>query len=134
MCGIAGFEPRGEADTEVAERLASALATRGPNGTWSERRDAAWLVQTRLAVIDLSPAVRYPMPNEAGDLWLLYNGEIYNHRPLRAELEARGHAFRTRCDAEVIVHGYEEWGDAVFARLNGMFALALVDERRHELT
>jgi asparagine synthase (glutamine-hydrolysing) len=133
MCGIAGFEPRGERDQEVATRLGDALASRGPNGTWSERRERAWLVQTRLAVIDLSPAVRYPMPNEAGDVWLLYNGEIYNHAALRSELRGRGHSFHTRCDAEVVVHGYEEWGDALFARLNGMFALAIVDERGGDL-
>jgi asparagine synthase (glutamine-hydrolysing) len=133
MCGIAGFEPRGQGDREAAQRLAASLATRGPNGSWCEQRESAWLVQTRLAIIDLSPAVRYPMPNEAGDLWLLYNGEIYNHAELHSQLERLGHRFRTRCDAEVIVHGYEEWGDGVFGRLNGMFALALVDERREEI-
>ncbi len=133
MCGIAGFEARGERDRSAGDALTDALSPRGPNGAWCKARPAAWLVQTRLAVIDLSPAVEYPMPNEAGDVWLLYNGEIYNHVPLRAELERLGHRFRTRCDAEVVVHGYEEWGDGLFARLNGMFAIALLDERTGEL-
>ena len=74
-----------------------------------------------------------PMPNESGDTWLLFNGEIYNHPNLRRDLESRGHSFRSRCDAEVIVHGYEEWGDDVFPRLNGMWAVALVDQRKSEL-
>jgi asparagine synthase (glutamine-hydrolysing) len=133
VCGIAGFEPRGADDIAIGDGLADALAPRGPNNAWRVRRPDAWLVQTRLAVIDLSPAVQYPMPNEAGDLWLLYNGEVYNHVSLRRELERCGHRFRTQCDAEVVVHGYEEWGDRVFARLNGMFAVALLDERAREL-
>lgn len=133
MCGIAGFEARGDGDHAVAQALATAVASRGPDGAWSIDRPGTWLVQTRLAVIDLSPAVEYPMPNESGDLWLLYNGEVYNHGALRSELEARGHRFSTRCDAEVVVHGYEEWGDGLFGRLNGMFAIALLDERNREL-
>jgi asparagine synthase (glutamine-hydrolysing) len=96
-------------------------------------RDPYVLVQSRLAVIDLSPAVVYPMPNETRDVWLLFNGEIYDHKRLRTELERCGHRFRTACDAEVVVHGYEEWGQGVFARLDGMFAAAVLDERRDEL-
>jgi asparagine synthase (glutamine-hydrolysing) len=84
-------------------------------------------------VIDLSDEVVYPIANEDGDLHLVFNGEIYDHQVLRKELEGRGHRFRTRCDAEVVLHGYEEWGDDVFPRLNGMFALAIVDERTGEL-
>jgi asparagine synthase (glutamine-hydrolysing) len=83
-------------------------------------------------VIDLSDRVSYPMRGEAGDRWLLFNGEIYDHRELRRELVARGHRFSTDCDAEVVLHGYEEWGFDVFRRLNGIFALALLDERRGE--
>ena len=91
------------------------------------------LVQTRLAVIDRSPRVVYPMPNETEDLWLLFNGEIYGFPRLQEELQACGHEFRTRCDAEIVLHAYEEWGLDAFPRLNGMFALALVDQRRNEL-
>jgi asparagine synthase (glutamine-hydrolysing) len=91
------------------------------------------LVSTRLAVIDLSDAVAYPMANENRDLHLAFNGEIYDHDVLRRELEGRGHRFRTRCDAEVVLHGYEEWGTAVFPRLHGMFAVAVVDERNGDV-
>ena len=133
MCGLAGFERRAEDFEAVAQPLLAGLAHRGPDGAWAQQVGAWGLVQTRLAVVDLSPDVRYPMPNESGDTWLLFNGEIYNHPELRRDLESRGHSFRSRCDAEVIVHGYEEWGDDVFPRLNGMWAVALVDQRKSEL-
>jgi asparagine synthase (glutamine-hydrolysing) len=91
------------------------------------------LAQSRLAVIDLSGAVRYPMANESGTLWMLFNGEIYNHASLRSELASRGHRFETACDAEVVLHGYEEFGTEIFGRLLGMFAVALLDERSGEV-
>jgi asparagine synthase (glutamine-hydrolysing) len=129
MCGIAGFEVKGVDVPATSGALIRALTPRGPDSNWSAVRGALALVETRLAVIDLSGHVVYPMPNERGDVHLVFNGEIYDHDVLRGELEARGHCFRTRCDAEVVVHGWEEWGVDVFARLNGMFALAIVDER-----
>ncbi len=133
MCGIAGFEINGR-DVETSSAvLASSLASRGPDAAWCVVRGSLALVQTRLAVIDLSDAVVYPMENERGDVHLLYNGEIYDHPVLRRKLEDRGHHFQTRCDAEVIIHGYEEWGTGVFSRLNGMFAVAIIDERRGEV-
>jgi asparagine synthase (glutamine-hydrolysing) len=132
VCGIAGFEVRHDGE-RVASCLQRALGNRGPDGAWRQQHGRYWLVQTRLAVIDLSPRVTYPMSNEAGDLWLLFNGEIYDHETLRTGLEARGHRFRTACDAEVTLHAFEEWGVDAFPRLNGMFALALVDQRRDEL-
>lgn len=133
MCGIAGFRLGRENERQVASQLQSRLASRGPDGRWFQKFDGWGLVQTRLAVIDLSPSVVYPMPNETGDLRLLFNGEIYRHEPLRADLQKRGHTFRTMCDAEVVVHAYEEWGHDAFARLDGMFAVALVDAKRHQL-
>jgi asparagine synthase (glutamine-hydrolysing) len=133
MCGIAGFEING-ADTPTASAaLLDALAARGPDGSWSAVRGSFALVETRLAVIDLSDDVVYPMANESGDVHLVFNGEIYDHDVLRKELEGRGHRFRTRCDAEVVLHGYEQWGIDVFPRLNGMFAVAIVDERSGEV-
>ena len=113
--------------------LAECLANRGPDGEWVLSRDSFTLVQTRLSVIDLSDRVQYPMPNESGDVWLLFNGEIYGHGRLRRELERRGHSFATGCDAEVVVHAYEEWDIDGFRRLNGMFAVALLDERSGRL-
>jgi asparagine synthase (glutamine-hydrolysing) len=133
VCGIAGFEIHDCDVPACSTALEKALATRGPDGSWSVVRGSLALVQTRLAVIDLSDAVVYPMENERGDIHLLYNGEIYDHEVLRRQLESRGHAFRTRCDAEVVLHGYEEWGIDVFRRLNGMFAIAIVDQQRGEV-
>ncbi len=134
MCGIAGFETCAGSTPDRAEALLGRLATRGPDGSWWEEIGSWALAQTRLAVVDLSQEVRYPMPNEDGRLQLLFNGEVYNHRELRRELEGRGHRFRTACDAEVVLHGFEEWGDEVFARLNGMWALALLDATTEDLT
>ena len=132
MCGIAGFEASA-ANPHAPSVLAESLANRGPDGEWVLSRDSFTLVQTRLSVIDLSDRVQYPMPNESRDVWLLFNGEIYGHGRLRRELERRGHSFATGCDAEVVVHAYEEWGIDGFTRLNGMFAVALLDERRGRL-
>jgi asparagine synthase (glutamine-hydrolysing) len=129
MCGIAGFDVAGLDVPETSCALIRALTPRGPDAAWSAVRSSLALVETRLAVIDLSDDVLYPMPNERGDVHLVFNGEIYDHEVLRRALEARGHRFRTRCDAEVVLHGWEEWGVDVFPRLNGMFALAILDER-----
>ena len=134
MCGIAGFETLGDDCDLLADSLLESLASRGPDGRSQAELGGYCLAQTRLAVIDLSERVRYPMPNENGDLWLVFNGEIYGHTMLRRELERSGHRFRTACDAEVVLHGFEQWGLDVFGRLDGMFALALVDERRREIT
>ena len=132
MCGIAGFVHPGSCQ-DVADALARCLAPRGPDGHWVWQRGDVSLVQTRLAVIDLSANVTYPMPNESGDVWLLFNGEIYGHDAVRQDLQRLGHRFRTSCDAEVVVHAYEEWGVQCLRRLNGMFALAILDERNDEL-
>ncbi len=133
MCGIAGFLMDGPSAEVRAEALLAGLRNRGPDDGWVHHLGRWTLVQTRLRVIDLSPTVRYPIPNETEDLWLLFNGEIYNHDDLRAQLEHRGHRFRTRCDAEVVLHGFEEWGTSAFTRLNGMWAIALLDTRAGEL-
>jgi asparagine synthase (glutamine-hydrolysing) len=134
LCGIAGFEiHRYEDAAGPSAVLASALSSRGPDASWAVVRGSTALVNTRLAVIDLSDEVVYPMANERGDVHLAFNGEIYDQSILRGELEGRGHHFRTRCDAEVVLHGYEEWGVGVFPRLNGMFAAAIVDERNGDV-
>lgn len=132
MCGIAGFELRGD-DAAIAGRLLGRLARRGPDGGWYTPVGAYGLVQTRLAVIDLSDRVRYPLRNEGEDLHLLFNGEIYDYGSHRDALRRRGHRFVTECDAEVLLHGYEEWGSEVFRRVDGMFACALLDLRGQEL-
>jgi asparagine synthase (glutamine-hydrolysing) len=132
MCGIAGFE-RFRDDSHVAASLTRSLERRGPDGSWCTSRGPYTVVQTRLAVIDLSDRVRYPISNESEDLWLLFNGEIYEYQAVRRDLERRGHRFATACDAEVVVHAFEEWDLAAFERLDGMFAIALIDERRGRL-
>lgn len=133
MCGIAGFELIGDDGPARGRTLNACLANRGPDGAWYAERAGYGLAQTRLAVIDLSDRVSYPLGNEDGTLWLLFNGEIYDYRLLRAELEGLGHRFNTNCDAEVVLHAYEQWHLNGLARLNGMYALAIFDERRDEL-
>jgi asparagine synthase (glutamine-hydrolysing) len=111
------------------------MGHRGPDdqGVYLSPDGLAGLGNCRLSIIDLSPAAHMPMGNEDGSVWITYNGEIYNFPALRKELLSRGHAFRSRADTEVILHGYEEWGVEIFRRLNGMFALALWDEGQQRL-
>ena len=132
MCGIAGVvnfsgEP---ASREVLKRMTDAIAHRGPDGEGWHAAGGVGLGNRRLAIIDLSDKGRQPMCNETGDVAVTYNGEIYNFRELRTQLANRGHRFVSSTDTEVIVHGYEEWGDACVDRFNGMFAFALADARR----
>lgn len=134
MCGIAGFAlAANEHPLARAEALLERLVNRGPDGSWVSTHAQHCLVQTRLAVIDLDPTVTYPMPNEDRDVWLVFNGEIYDHAILRTTLERYGHRFATRCDAETVLHAYEQWGPDCFRRLHGMFALAIADERSGDL-
>src|SRR5688500_4610844 len=115
MCGIAGLiDPSGGAvDRAVLGAMTSALTRRGPDGDGYWYGRGVGLGHRRLRVIDLSVAADQPMANEDGTIQVVFNGEIYNFADLRAELMGHGHTFRTRSDTEVIVHGYEVWGDAV---------------------
>jgi asparagine synthase (glutamine-hydrolysing) len=141
MCGIAGalaFAGGGFAvDEAFVTRMREAMPHRGPDGaeTWVSDDARVGLGFRRLAIIDLSPAAMQPMPNEDGSIRLVFNGEIYNHAEIRAELEALGgHRWRTdHADGEVIVHAFEEWGIDCLRRFRGMFALALWDGRSGEL-
>lgn len=130
MCGIAGAY--GLSDKPLLRRMMAIMAYRGPDGEGTFLDQDVMLGNQRLSVIDLVTGDQ-PIYNEEGDIAIVYNGEIYNFRELRAELEEKGHRFKTRSDTEVIVHGYEEWGVHGFTRLNGMFAFALWDGRRGEL-
>src|SRR5262245_1702913 len=112
MCGIAGWlgylpEPNGQ---RIAERVMRLLHHRGPDARNLCQWPDATLAHTRLSIIDLSPAGTQPMANEDGTVWTVFNGEIYNHRQLRRELEALGHQFRGHSDTEVLPHLYEEDG------------------------
>ncbi len=131
MCGIAGIlGPEGADVSAALERLTAGLSHRGPDGTGCRyfRGRSAGLGHRRLSIVDVATGAQ-PMSNEDGSVWISYNGEIYNHREVRRELETRGHRFRTAADTEVVVHGWEEWGAGVFERLNGIYALALFDSR-----
>ena len=128
MCGF-GIELRRDAppDRAALERMHAALAPRGPDGDgiWLDGR--AGMVHRRLAIIDLSELGAQPMRDEALGLAIVFNGCIYNHHELRAELTALGHAFRSTSDTEVIMRGWVEWGEGVLDRLAGMFAFALLE-------
>jgi len=113
--------------------MLGALQHRGPDGTGSFVDRGIALGHTRLAIIDLETTGQQPMANENGQLHLVVNGEIYNYRHLRGELQQRGHQFRSRSDSEVILHLYEEYGDDCVQHLEGMFALALWDAPRRRL-
>lgn len=109
------------------------LAHRGPDHEGIATRGAAVLGHRRLAIIDLSPDANQPMADVEGGVWIVFNGEIYNYRELRADLIARGARFHTSSDTEVILEAYKRWGDACLERLNGMFAFGLWDERHQRL-
>ncbi len=133
MCGIYGqYNPRGTADPALIERMAHCLDHRGPDGYGTYHRGPLAFGAGRLAIIDLAAGVQ-PIFNEDHTAAVVFNGEIYNYRSLRIELEAKGHHFATGTDTEVIIHGYEEWGDAVIDRLRGMFGLCVWDEARERL-
>lgn len=138
MCGIAGvvrLDARGSAPTEsIAWAMAERIAHRGPDErtSWAAPSGRCALGHARLRVIDLETGGQ-PMPNETGSVQAIFNGEIYNFQTLREELEGLGHRFRSRSDTEVLVHGYEAWGDALPERLDGMFAFAVWDEKRKRL-
>lgn len=135
MCGIAGaFNTLGQPVPDlVVRKMSAAMAHRGPDDSGWYCDGPIGLAHQRLAIIDLSPAGHQPMSNETGDVIVTYNGEIYNFQKLRLELEALGHRFHSQSDTEVIVHAYEEWGDACVERFNGMFAFGLYDTRQQRL-
>lgn len=137
MCGICGIVGRSRVDGDVLRRMTGVIRHRGPDDEGFLVREYADGVSVglgfrRLSVIDLQTG-NQPIGNEDGSLQLVFNGEIYNYRELRAELERRGHRFETQTDTEVIVHLYEDLGTRCLDRLNGMFALALWDSSRREL-
>ncbi len=146
MCGIAGAlaaSPRSAVPAAV-QRLTGALRHRGPDGEgyWTDAPECGGrltaeglppaarvaLGHRRLSIVDLTTGDQ-PMANEDGSVWATFNGEIYNHRELRAVLEREGHRFATQSDTEVLVHGWEQWGEELLPRLNGIFAFALCDQR-----
>jgi asparagine synthase (glutamine-hydrolysing) len=135
MCGIAGqfnFQRREPVERETIVRMARSIAHRGPDDEGYFISGAVGLGFRRLSIIDLAGG-HQPMSDAQGTVWVVFNGEIYNYKELRGELQNKGHQFRTNSDTEVIVHGYKEWGTEVFSRLNGMFGLAIWDVRKERL-
>jgi asparagine synthase (glutamine-hydrolysing) len=131
LCGVVALGRRPEAET--VGRMAQELDHRGPDGDGAFADDGVALGFRRLAIIDLTDAGRQPFASEDGRLQLVHNGEVYNYRELRVELEAKGHRFRSATDTEVVLTAYREWGEACVERFNGMWAFALWDGDRRRL-
>jgi asparagine synthase (glutamine-hydrolysing) len=129
MCGIAGqfnFQRHEPVERETIVRMARSIAHRGPDDEGFFVAGPVGLGFRRLSIIDLAGG-HQPMSDAEERVWIIFNGEIYNYRELRAELQSKGYQFRTNSDTEVIIHGYKEWGTEVFNHLNGMFGLAIWD-------
>lgn len=134
MCGIAGILQTNGAPVSgtVMERMTSSLSHRGPDGWETKIWDHVGFGHARLSIIDLETG-KQPICNEDGTVWITYNGEIYNYRELRLQLEGKGHQFHTKSDTEVIVHSYEEWGDQCVERFRGMFAFGIADLKQQRV-
>jgi asparagine synthase (glutamine-hydrolysing) len=135
MCGICGFyhpDPEYKVDLDLLEGMNATLVHRGPDSQGVYLRDNLGMAMRRLSIIDVKGGEQ-PVTNEDRSVVVVFNGEIYNFRELRAELESLGHQFSTHSDTEVIVHAYEEWQDDALLRFNGMFAFSLWDNPRRRL-
>ena len=135
MCGICGVynaqsgEPVSE---QLIEHMTHLISHRGPDDSGAYLDGPVGLGFARLSIIDLDGG-HQPMSNETGDIWIVFNGEIWNYQVLRKELTEKGHQFRTNCDTETIIHAYEEYGVDCIARLHGMFGFAIWDGPRRRL-
>jgi asparagine synthase (glutamine-hydrolysing) len=132
ICGIVSFQNREVLNDELLRRMNQSLFHRGPDDQGYYRDNFAALGMRRLSIIDLEMG-QQPISNEDGSVWIIYNGEIYNYRELRAQLETKGHIFKTRSDTEVIVHAYEEYGQDCVQHFNGMFAIAIWERSARRL-
>src|SRR3954451_15632926 len=133
MCGICGIAAAHDRLDETRLRaMAKTLYHRGPDSEGFHLTERVGIAARRLAIIDVTGGAQ-PIANEDGTVVVVQNGEIYNYRELMQELERAGHRFRTHCDTEVLVHGYEQWGAGLWERLRGMFAVAVWDARERRL-
>src|SRR5579864_2275708 len=135
MCGICGafyYDRTQHVDRSVVEAMNRQIIHRGPDEDGFYVSENIGLAMRRLSIIDLKSG-QQPVTNEDGSIWLVYNGEIYNHQELRQQLEKCGHRYRSRSDTETIVHLYEEYGEDCVRHLRGMFAFAIWDMRRKKL-
>ena len=133
MCGFVGFTGHVENDERVLKAMMDRIVHRGPDMGGTHIKDGVALGFRRLSILDLTEAGAQPMGNEDGSVFVVFNGEIYNFQELRAELEATGHTFHCDADTEVLVHGYEEWGEGLVDRLRGMYGFVVHDMRSGKL-
>ena len=139
MCGIVGIFKFREGGVEITEpllqRMRDTMVHRGPDGAgmWRSPDGRVGLAHRRLSIIDLSEAGAQPMASADGALWIVYNGEVYNHAELRTELEAEGYRYRSRTDTETVLYAYDRWGLECVHRFQGMFAFGLWDVRKRRL-
>src|SRR3989338_775063 len=131
MCGICGFY--GMNDKVTLNKMCKALDFRGPDDHGDYTDSKISLGHRRLSIIDLRKIAKQPMHNENKDIWIAYNGEIYNFKDIKLELEKKGHKFYTNTDTEVIIHAYEEYSENCLGLFNGMFAFALWDSKKKKL-
>src|SRR5579862_1620204 len=131
MCGIAGIMQFGEARVEprILREMCAAIVHRGPDDEGIYSDGPVGIGMRRLSIVDLATG-HQPLSNEAGTVWIVFNGEIYNHSILRKKLQALGHQYRTQSDTETIVHLYEEYGAECVQHLHGMFAFDIWDARQ----
>ncbi len=136
MCGIVGFCGKDKfTDESTLVSMRDTLAHRGPDdsGLYIDREHNVGLAHTRLSIIDLSSLGHQPMANDSGTIWITYNGEVYNFKEIRGELEKKGYVFRSNTDTEVLVKAYEEWGIECVHKFIGMFAIAIWDRNEKKL-
>ena len=135
MCGFVGYLPGSnkQNDSEIIEQMMDTIHHRGPDSGGYHVADHAVLGFRRLTIIDLSDAGNQPLFDETGRYTLTFNGEIYNHKDIRAELEAKGYKFKSNTDSEVLVHGYAEWKEGILDKVRGMFAFDIWDEQEQSL-
>jgi asparagine synthase (glutamine-hydrolysing) len=132
MCGILGIYGKNIDENEV-KRALDTISHRGPDASGLFKDKNIMLGHRRLSIIDLSKNGKQPMANENDDMFIIYNGELYNFQNLRLELEKKGHEFRSNSDTEVILHAYEEYGEKCVKKFNGMFAFAIWDAKKDKI-
>lgn len=139
MCGICGYISKRKIEDRILEEMRDTMIHRGPNdaGIWQsqtgESSSYIGLAHRRLSIFDLSELGHQPMKSADGNLVIVFNGEIYNFKELRSELEKDGVTFKSDCDTEVMLYSYAKWGDDCFSKFNGMFAIAIWDINRDAL-
>ena len=135
MCGICGafnFDRENKIHESDLKQMCKVITHRGPDDEGIYVKQNIGIGMRRLSIIDLSTG-RQPISNEDGTVWIVFNGEIYNHQEIKRELLQKGHQFKTKSDTEVILHAYEEYGEDCPKKLNGMFGFAIWDERKNRL-